>query len=182
MGIYKGRIIEVKRQFNMLALAQDDPEVQEWYGQSYRAIGPYYENDTKSVATGLSFDEQRILLPHVTGIEPADRDFRRAVQDYYHTIQTRVPKNGVKLQISLENDALPLSNENMPLNIKDYLCYKHILNHPEVAKDQPEAQRYYNKKFYIHDADGASKEAVNINSLEDPDYAWSRNQGYEDGR
>jgi len=167
MNIYKGKSIEIHRQFNMLALAQNDPEVKEWYGQSFRAIGPYYEAGLRTVGTGLSFEEQKILMPALLGIEAEDKDFRRVVTNFYHEINTRVPKDGLKLQISLENDALPLSTNNMPINIKDYVIYKHLLGHPEVAPDEASAQRLYNKKFYIHDPDGVSTIAVSISDLED---------------
>src|SRR4051812_5762405 len=105
---YTGKVIEIKRQFNQLALAQTDPEVQEWFGQSFRAIGPYNE-ETGVIATGLNFDEQKLLLPGFIGIEATDKDFRTAVTRRYHEFLTRVPRMGIKLQISLEDDNLPLS-------------------------------------------------------------------------
>jgi hypothetical protein len=167
MRDYKGRIIEVHRHFNMLALAQNDPEVKAWYGEAFRAVGPYYEHGGKAVATGLTFEEQKILLPIVLGIEAEDKDFRRAVTTYYHEFMTRVPKEGLKLQISLENDNDKLSKSNLPLNIPDYLAYRHILNHREVSQNKAEAEANYVKKFYLVDPDGVTKEAVRINSLED---------------
>lgn len=165
MKPYKGRTVEIKRNFNMLALAQTDPEVKAWYGQAYRAVGPYYEH--KAPGSGLSFEEQKLLLPLILGIESDDKDFRKAVTTFYHEFSTKVPQEGLKLQISLENDALPLSDTNRPLNVRDYLSYRHLLNHPDVAADAASAERIYNKKFYIQDPEGIAKEAIKINELED---------------
>lgn len=164
---YKGKTVEVKRHFHLIQMAQDDPEVQAWMGTSFRAIGPYFEHGGKSVATGLSFEEQKVLLPIILGIENNDKDFRRAVTDYYHSILTRVPKDGVKLQISLENDSEPLSATNLPINIQDYIAYRHLINHPQVAASESEAKTYYTKHFYIVDQDKLSKQSLKINDIED---------------
>lgn len=165
MSIYKGKIVEVHRHFNMLALAQTDPEVKAWYGESTRGIGPYFAN--KTAASGLSFEEQKVLMPEVLGIEHTDKDFRKAVVDFYHSFITYVPKGGLKLQVSLYNDNEPLSPSNLPINLKDYLSYRHLLNHTDVAKDYSTAEREYNKKYYIKDPEGVTKEAIKINELED---------------
>lgn len=165
MPAYKGKIVEVHRNFNMHALAQNDPEVKAWYGQAYRNIGPYFKH--KAPASGLTFDEEKILMPVVIRVEPTDKDFRRSVTDFYHNFGTKVPQDGLKLQVSLQNDALPLSADNLPQNINDYLSYKHMLEHNDVALDKACAEREYNKKFYILDPDGVTKDAIQINELED---------------
>lgn len=165
MPQYKGKIVEVHRNFNMLALAQNDPEVKAWYGQAYRNIGPYFAHKTS--ASGLTFEEQKVLMPIVLGIEPTDKEFRRAVTDFYHNFGTKVPQDGVKLQVSLEDDSKPLAADNLPQNINDYLSYKHLLEHRDVAIDKSLAEREYNKKFYILDPDGVTKDAIQINDLED---------------
>lgn len=161
----KGKIIEIHRHFNMLALAQNDPEVKAWYGQAFRAIGPYFHN--KAPGSGLTFEEQRLLLPEVVGVEPEDKNFRTVVTNFYHEFITRIPQTGLKLNISLQDDTQPLSKTNMPVNVKDYIAYRHLLNSPEVAKDFATAEKMYTCKFYIHDPEGATQEAVKINELED---------------
>lgn len=165
MSLYNGKVIEVHRQFNMLALAQEDPEVKAWYGQSFRGIGPYMHNKTS--ASGLDFNEQKLLLPEIIGMESSDKDFRRAVTLFYHEILTPVRASGLKLQVSLHDDNAPLSENNMPVNVKDYIIYRHLLGHPDVAPNAYEAERQYNKKYYIVDPDGASLASVALNDLED---------------
>lgn len=161
----KTKTIEVHRYFNLVDMAQEDPEVKAWLGQSYRAIGPYFKD--KATATGLSFAEQRMLLPELIGIEDTDKDFRKAVNKFFDEILTPVPKDGLKLNISLENDDQPLSNENKPIHPLDYIRYRHLIGHPDVGKDKNDAERNYIKRYYLVNPEGVSKDAVAINDLED---------------
>jgi hypothetical protein len=164
--LYRGKIVEVHRYFSIAEMSQTDPQVKDWLGQSYRAVGPYFKE--KATGTGLSFDEQKLLLPGILGIEHIDRDFRKAVNNHYDNLVIAIPHNGLKLQISLINDNEVLSETNKPLNIQDYIKWRFIEGHPEVAGDLNEAARLsVIKKFYIHDPDKVSKEAVDINTLED---------------
>lgn len=164
------KFIEIKRHFSIGEMSQEDPEVKIWMGQSFRAVGPYNDKTGKAVATGLTFTEQRLLLPEVLGIEASDKDFRKVVTNFYNGFITPIPKEGRKLIISLENDAEELSETNPPQNIMDYITYRHVTGHPEVAKDKAEAERNIFKKFYIVDPDGVTQEAVRLNKLEDEAY------------
>lgn len=165
MSRYTGKVVEVFRHFTLAEMSQSDPEVKAWLGQSFRAIGPYFKE--KATATGLTFEEQRILIPPLLGIEPEDKEFRRRVTKHFDEMITPISKDGLKLRISLQDDNQPLSEHNMPLYLNDYITYKHIIGHPDVAKDKTEAERLYNKRFYIVDPDKASVEAITINTLED---------------
>lgn len=162
---YKGKIIEIKRHYNLIEMSQEDPEVKAWLGMSFKAIGPYFKS--KTTASGLSFEEQNLLLPEILGMEPTDKDFRKTVIKFYDEFITQVPKDGIKLQISLRDDNAELSRTNLPINPIDYVKYRHIIEHPEVAGDAYEAARIYGKKFYIVDPDRVTADAVSINTLED---------------
>jgi hypothetical protein len=148
-------------------MQQDDPEVKAWFGQSFRGLGPYYDSQTRATATGLTFEEQKMLLPTHLGVEHGDKDFRKEVIKFYDSLVTNVPKDGLKLNISLADDTATLSETNLPVNVKEYLIYRHALGHPDVAKDKAAAKRTYGKKYYIHDPEGVSIEASAINTLED---------------
>lgn len=158
-------MIEVHRHFTLVEMSQEDPEVKAWLGQSYRGIGPYFKD--KATATGLTFEEQRLLLPELLGIEASDKDFRRTVNRFFDELVTSVPKDGLQLQIGLEDDNLPLSATNMPINIMDYIKYRHIKGHRDVAMNKPEAEKTYGKRFYINDPEKASAAAISLNDLED---------------
>lgn len=159
------KFIEVKRFYGLIEEAQSDPDTTAWLGESYKGIGPYFVN--KAIATGLTPDEQKILLPVQYGIESTDKEFRKVVEEKYNEFVTAVPKNGVKLNISLPDNTAPVSAENFPIVLKDYLAYRHIIGSSDVASDLNEAKRNPLKKFYIVDPEKASGEAININKLED---------------
>jgi hypothetical protein len=159
------KIIEIHRYFNLVEMQQSDPEVKAWLGQSYRGIGPYFKD--KATATGLSFEEQRFLLPELLGIEHTDKDFRRTVNKFFDELVTSVPKEGLKLQIGLEDDSRPLASDNMPINIMDYIRFRHLRGHRDVAMNESEAAKTFGKRFYIVDPEAVSSSATSLNTLED---------------
>lgn len=159
------KTIEIHRHFNLVEMSQEDPQVKAWLGESYRPIGPYF--DGKAVATGLSFTEQNLLMPDVLGIEKTDKDFRKAVTNFFHELVTNIPKTGLTLEIGLEDDTKGLGETNLPLNTKDYIIYRHALKHPNVASNKTEAEKYIIKRFYIVDPNQVSLDAMKLNTLED---------------
>lgn len=160
------KIIEVHRHFNLVEMQQQDPEVQEWLGSSYRAVGPYWEN--RFPGSGLDFAEQKLLLPEVIGTEASDKDFRKKVEEFYHSYTTSIPKQGIKLEIGLKEDnEKPMDENNMPLNVKDFIAYRHIRGAKAVAADKIAAERNPTAKFYIKDPDKISDDTIEINDLED---------------
>lgn len=162
---YRGKVVEVRRHFSLVEMSQEDPEVKAWLGMSYRAIGPYFKD--KATATGLSFEEQRLLLPELLGIEASDKDFRKVVTKFYDEFVTPISKDGLKLQVGLQDENAPLSDTNKPINLNDFIKYRHISGHNEVAKNKTEAEQIFGKRFYIFDPDKVSNDAVAINTLED---------------
>lgn len=177
----QGKIIEIHRHFTLIDMSQDDPAVKAWMGEAFRAIGPYTQGRGVP-ASGLDFNEQKILLPEIIGVEPNDLNFRAKVQQLYYEFLTRVPKDGLKLQIGLQDPTQPLyklrkdkngkdeidpASINMPLDVKDYITYRHAIKSPEVAKDKADALRNYGKNFYIVDHEVQAKTATTLNTLED---------------
>jgi hypothetical protein len=159
------KIKKIFRSPNVMETAQNDPEVKRWLGAAFKSVGPYFKN--KSVGTGLSLDEQKLLLPDYLSIEVTDRDWRKTVETEYHNFYTRVDEDGLVLETGLENDEEPLSATNRPLVLKDYLIWRHIIDHPEVAKNKVEAGRYQDKRFYIHDPEAISEENIELAQLAD---------------
>lgn len=160
--------IEVHRHYNLVEMSQEDPEVKAWLGESYKPIGPYF--DGKVTGTGLDFKEQRMLLPEFIGVEASDKDFRRKVTETYDNFIIKIPKDGISLEVGLEDDSKPLSETNLPLQLPDYLKYRFIIRHPDVAQNKEEAQRSYSKKFYIVDPNQVTAQALSVNTLEDKAY------------
>lgn len=159
------KIKKIFRSLNVMEIAQNDPEVRRWLGAAFKSIGPYFKN--KAVGTGLSFDEQKLLLPDYLSIEVGDREWRKTIENHYHNIYTRVDEDGLVLETGLENDDEPLSASNLPLVPKDYITWRHIIDHPEIAKNKVEAGRYQDKKFYIHDPEAISEENIELAGYSD---------------
>lgn len=159
------KTVELHRHFTFIESAQQDPEVKAWFNSSFKPIGPYYQG--KAVATGLSFEEQKLLLPDLLGIEANDKDFRQAVTKHYESILTNIPDKGLVLEIGLEDNSMPLSASNLPLNLRDYLIYRHAKKHPHVAINLEEAQKLIVKRFYIVDPEVIATDQLELNQLED---------------
>lgn len=165
------RTIEIHRHFNLVEMSQEDPEVKAWLGQSYKPIGPYFDN--KVTGTGLEKFEQHILMATNSGIglEKTDREYTIKVQNYYDNLITNVGKDGLKLEIGLDNNDRPISDKeadfNMPLNIKDYIIYRHALKHPNIAASRADAEKTYGKSHYILDPNIIAAESLKVNDLED---------------
>lgn len=159
------KIVFVHRLVSFGQMAHTDKDVLHWFSQSFQAVGPYWKG--KIVATGLSSIEQRILMPHLHSVEFTDKDFRKKTEEYFTNILTKIPAKGLRLEIGLEDDSINISESNMPLNIENYVAYKHLKNYPLIAPSKDEAERDPTKKFYIFDPAVSTKTNVDLNKLED---------------
>lgn len=159
------RKIEIWRHQSFMENAQTEPQVKAWFDMAFRPIGPYYQG--KLVATGLTPTEIKIIMPHIIGIEPNEREFRKAVTDYFENILTNVLPPRIELEIGLEDDNLPLSETNLPLSPKDFVAYRHAIGHPHVALSLEQAMSDPTKKFYIVDPQDQVAELVGLHEIED---------------
>jgi hypothetical protein len=125
------------------------------------------------VGSGLDFTEEALLLPNIIDYQENDRKFREAVRNYYSNLITRIPFLGGKdLEIGLrKSNKEELSADNMPLNIDDYIRYRHALTHPEVAETREKARGNQLKKFYIYDSVTARE--IGLKETEESDKAMA---------
>ena len=147
------RIVTIYRKpsFIMDAQAKGAPE---FLAQAKQSIGSFWDNSySKTVGSGLSFIEQKLLLQEIIGCEAADRNFRQKVTEYYQNIKTSIPyPKGRELEIGMEkSNSLPLAEDNMPLKIEDYIAYRHALASPEVANSKEASDGNMLVKYYIFD-------------------------------
>jgi len=133
-------------------LSESQKGLDEYLANSKRSIGGYWAStSSKAIGTGLTPNEQNLLLPLVLDISPEDREFRAEVRKFYEALETKVPyKTGKQLIVSLADDSSPLSKENLPVEVMDYIRYKHAIGNPEVAMSQDAATGNQLKTFYIH--------------------------------
>lgn len=160
------RTVTVFRAGSFLSRAQGK-DVDDFLSTTKKSVGSYWESSSsKRVGSGLTFSEEAILLPLLLDVPVEDREFRKKVTNFYVEIDTPIPYGtGRTLEIGLDGDNdKPISaKDNMPLNVMDYLRYRQIIKHPEVATTKEEADGNSGKTFYIFDpTDVVKKNAKRI--------------------
>lgn len=146
-------IVTIHRLGNFLSKAQAKSSVG-FFEQSKESIGSYFAStNSQKVGSGLSMDEEKLLMPEIVNLKSDDREFRKMVNEYFNDITTNVPfGTGVSLQIGLsEDNTKPLSEKNMPLHLYDYVRYRHAKGHPWVALSKDGGEGNILKRFYIFD-------------------------------
>lgn len=163
------KIVFIKRKQTFIEESNADPEVQAYFDMSYRAIGSYYKETGKQYGTGLTKKEEAILMPEMTGFYPDldKREFRASVNEFFRNINTKVPPEGLRLNIALEHPEEPLSDQNHPVSIRDYITFKHAIQHPETGENKDEADMYQHKRFYVEDPDSVLTNASGLSEKED---------------
>ena len=168
--------VTIFRANNFVQSAQKDEAVADFMSQSSKSISPYWQsNSAKVIGSGLSIAEQELLMPYLIQIEKDDREFRTAVFKFFNSLSTKIPfSTGKDFEIGLEkSNTEPLAKDNMPLDIEQYVRYRHAKNHPWVAGSKSEAEGNQLKLFYIHDADKQHKEDTDKLVIQDEaDEIW----------
>lgn len=145
----------------------------EFMSLSRQSVGPYFAGNTgRQIGTGLSYDEIDFLMPHLVDASPDDRQFREKVREFFSGLLTHVDYGGIgrefEIGLSKSNEE-PLSRTNMPLDIADYVRYRHAKSHPSVAASLEDGKGHVLKMFYIYDP--AAAEATAELVAEDRDEA-----------
>lgn len=164
------KLITIMRANNFVQEAQDQTQVADWMSMSAKNVGPYFQSYvSRIIGSGLTFEEQKLLMPHLIPVPATDPTFPKAVFDFFNGLVTKIPFTGGKtLQIGLKvtNDE-PVSAENMPLEIEDFVRYRHAKGHPWMANNIKDAQGNQLKFFYMDDPDATHKEEADKMALED---------------
>jgi hypothetical protein len=170
------RKITIFRANNFVQNSQKDEAVADFMSQSSKSISPYWQsNSARVIGSGLSIPEQELLMPYLIQVEPGDRTFRDGVFKFFNSLSTKIPfSTGKDFEIGLEVDnEKPVSKDNMPINVEQYVRYRHAKNHPWVAGSKGEAEGNQLKLFYIHDADLQHKEDTDKLVIQDEaDEIW----------
>lgn len=165
--------ITIFRAGSFLSRAQSK-ETNDYFAQTKESVGSYFESTTSSkVGNGLNFAEEKFLLPSIIDMEPADREFKKKVTEYFADLTTYVPfSTGVQLEIGLEvsNDK-DVSADNMPISLNDFVRYRHAKNHPHVAATKELSAGNTLKRFYIFDPENVQAGNNKKNKEKDAAYA-----------
>lgn len=164
------KIIEIYRKPTLLSQAQPK-DTEAYFANSNVSIGSYFEKGSQKIGSGLDFSEEALLLPFMIDIPSEDREFRKKVSEFYAEITTTVPyTTGTKLEIGLtQSNEKVLGKENMPINLMEYLRYRHAKNHPWVAASKEVGEGDQMKLFYIFDKQ--NMQAKNTEALNNKDAA-----------
>jgi hypothetical protein len=174
------RKVTIHRSGSFLSVAQGK-DVQDFFSGSKRSIGSYFESvDSRRIGSGLTFKEETLLLPLVLDVPSEHPDFRKKLNEFYIDIDTQVPYDtGRTLEIGLESSNTDeVGKTNMPLNIMDYLRYRHALKHPQVALNKELSDGNSMKEFYIFDKFEVGKKSSK--KLETQDQAMQVYQAVKD--
>lgn len=165
------RTVTLFRAGSILSRAQG-AEVDDFFSSSKQPIGSYFDSvNSLKVGSGLTFAEEELLLPGIIDTPASDKDFRKKVTDFYSDLTTPVPHGtGTVLEIGLESsNDIEVSKKNMPLNLMDYLRYRHALKHPWVAENQDKAKGDQTIHWYIFDK--YAMQAKNTKRIKEQDAA-----------
>jgi len=115
------KIIYVKRKpYTRGKVAKDNSIAAE---DKYNIGGSLTESG--AVYKGLSFIEERLLMPFIIGVPVEDVTFTKESNDYFIRMHKHVPLGGIKLNVSLEDDSKPLDVKNLPKVVEDYILWKY---------------------------------------------------------
>jgi hypothetical protein len=151
------KIVKFKRLLPFVHEAQD--EQSRWMNEQSLSIGSSFDGNRPNYG-GLSYEELNYIMPELVDAEPTDRDFRKKVTDYFHSISLKVKPKGTPLEIGLLDNDKPLLREeevdgtkkvifNPPLNIEEYVKYRACSTHPWTAKSLSEGKSNPLKYVYI---------------------------------
>ena len=121
------------------------------YTEAKRRIGSVFTG-SGDIIRGLTFAEQKKLLPEILGMDSTDPSFGRAAKEFYLNLTVEVPMGGVDLEIGLDE-------EGYPLNLMDFVRYKFALAHPYVVAEESELSASKKHQYYISDTRRELKEA-----------------------
>lgn len=149
-------------------------ETQEYFNQGNRHLGSYFVKDSVRPGSGLTLTEEKLLMPAVVEMSSEDQKFIKESSRFFNDIYLKVPPHdkkrnvgGLRLNVSLEDDSKPLSKDNLPKSVLDYVKYRFILSHPLVAASEKEGSGNSLKEFYIFDESVVKAENVAEQDIKD---------------
>lgn len=148
----------------------------DFMSMSKKSIGPYWESkSSKGIGSGLSFNEKDLLMPRLIDIPKDDKTFLGEVKKFFESLVTPIPYGeGLQLEIGLElsnnHDILYKDKDglqNWPINIMDYVRYRHAVHSPRVAPSLSAAKGNVLVDYYIFDPAETLAEDTRVSEIKD---------------
>lgn len=135
------------------------------YIDSVVSIGGAFNIETGDILRGLTFEEERRLLPELLGVEATDLNFRKKASEFWADVNIIIPLEGKKLNVSTERLFETIDGKKypieVPINLRDYVYFRYVDSHREVAKDKEDCLGNPYAKFYIEDSTAELQKASN---------------------
>ena len=93
---------------------------------------------------GFTATEEKKYMDGILDVSPSHVDWPKHSKEFWAELTIPIGFTGVELEIGKNED-------DMPLNIMDYIKYRFALKHPHVALTKEEMDSTFSKKFYIQD-------------------------------
>jgi len=89
-------------------------------------------------------EEEKKYMQGILDVNPDHNDWPKYARNYWAEMSIPIGFTGVELEIGMDDN-------DMPLQIMDYIKYRFALKHPHVAMTKDEMDADFNKRFYIQD-------------------------------
>ena len=76
---------------------------QELLEEATRRIGSAFNSSGEPIK-GLTFDEEKLILPRLLGIQQSDPSYYKRSSDYFLNLGIAVPKEGVTLEVGTDDN------------------------------------------------------------------------------
>jgi hypothetical protein len=151
----------------------------EFMSLSRQSVGSYWKSvSAQIVGSGLTYDEQELLMPHLIDTEPTDRDFRKKCKEFFEGLITNIPHGlGRDFEVGLTGDnKKPVGAKveidgvkitNLPIDMMDFVRFRHAKDHPLTAASKDLATGDSLKLFYVYDPEIEETSKVATTLLQD---------------
>ena len=140
---------------------------------------PGLDEDMKTVRIGASFTapaltelEKQKLMPKLINVSATSDLFEERCKAYFANISKEVPVDGLELEIGFTYPNQELAdNEDTnnplvyPINVEDYVLYKHCLVYSRVARSFEEVNKSNKILFYFYDKETELANKLNEQKL-----------------
>lgn len=94
---------------------------------------PGFKEGTTSVIKGITFEEQKKLLPNLIGVSDSSPDYQNKVDEFYYEFTFAIPFDGMFIEVGINEDG-------SPVNIREYILGKLMTEDRRVAKKEEDIE------------------------------------------
>lgn len=169
MEVHKNdKIIYIKRALPFVHDQISSEAMQDQLAGTHRSIGSYF-NATGRTGTGLDYKEEKFLMAQYFSLDEKDPKLSVETTKFYEDISTKIPgKKGLELNIGLQVDnSKPVSPDNMPINLIDFLKYRHATGYGKTAPSPEKARGNPLIEYYVEDPTSVLAQQVSKLEMKD---------------